>query len=105
MNLKCNLPCKDVNNDFIFPKIAINPNKIKLIMISEAPSSISSEYYYNNIKSTFFTNTQTVLLDAGVSVSSYDDITDIGIYLTTAIKCSKKGYLVSAGTIKNVLSR
>jgi uracil-DNA glycosylase len=30
-----------------------------------------------------------------------EDFLEKGIYLTTALKCSKKDYLVSAGTIKN----
>jgi uracil-DNA glycosylase len=98
--LKCNLPCKDVNRDFIYPRIDLDPDKITLMLISEAPSSVRSEYYYENPDSPFFRNTQAVFKDAGVSVSSYLDLTKMGIYLTTAIKCSKKDYLVAAGTIK-----
>jgi uracil-DNA glycosylase len=38
--------------------------------------------------------------DAGIEINTYDDLTNMGVYLTTAIKCSKIDYLVSAQTIK-----
>ena len=38
--------------------------------------------------------------DAGASVSSIQDILSLGVYLTTAVKCSKTGYGIKAGTIK-----
>jgi uracil-DNA glycosylase len=99
-SLKCNLPCKDVNGDIIYPKVSINPITVKLVMISESPSSNLIEYYYKNETSSFFINTQAVFNEAGSPISSYKEIIDMGIYLTTAIKCSKKEYLVSSGTIK-----
>jgi uracil-DNA glycosylase len=33
-------------------------------------------------------------------VRSIEDILDLGIYLTTAVKCGKTGYGIKAGTIK-----
>ena len=99
--LNCNLPCFDVNRDFIYPQINLDLKKIELIMISEAPPAAHSDYYYKNKNGSFFNSTQTAFSDAGISVSSYDDITNLKIYLTTAIKCSKKHYLVSTGTIKS----
>jgi len=48
--LKCDLPCTDVNRDFIYPQINLDPNKIELIMISEAPPAVHSDYYYKNKK-------------------------------------------------------
>ncbi|MCK4962123.1 MAG: uracil-DNA glycosylase, partial [Anaerolineales bacterium] len=38
--------------------------------------------------------------DAGAKVSSIRDILDLGVYLTTAVKCGKKGYGIKSGTIK-----
>jgi hypothetical protein len=35
--------------------------------------------------------------DAGASVSSIQDILDLGVYLTTAVKCGKVGYGIKAG--------
>ena len=69
-------------------------------MISEAPSPIVSDYYYESISGSFFQTTQIAFQDAGITVNTYEDITSLGFYLTTAIKCCKTGYLVSAKTIK-----
>jgi uracil-DNA glycosylase len=49
----------------------------------------------------FFQTTKVAFHEAGFEIRNYDDLTYMGIYLTTAIKCCKKGYLVSAETIKN----
>lgn len=99
--IKCDFPCTDINKDIIFPKLNIDPNAIKLVMISEAPPVDHSHYFYKTTDSSFFRTTQTAFHDAGYHISNYDDLTKMGIYLTTAIKCSKQDYLVSAQTIKN----
>jgi len=40
------------------------------------------------------------LIDAGYDVSSIDDIIDLGVYITTAIKCAKIEYSVPTSVIK-----
>ena len=37
--------------------------------------------------------------DAGSAVASIQDILDLGVYLTTAVKCGKIGYGIKAATI------
>jgi uracil-DNA glycosylase len=100
-NLKCDYPCTDINRNMRYPKTSLDANLIRLAMISEAPSGDYSNYFYKDISASFFQTTKTAFQDAGVSVEDYDDLTNMGIYLTTAIKCSKKDYLVSTKTIKN----
>jgi uracil-DNA glycosylase len=70
-------------------------------MISEAPSVDCSNYFYKAISASFFQTTKAAFQDAGIDIEDYDDLTKTGIYLTTAIKCSKKDYLVSSETIRN----
>ena len=94
------MPCTDVNKDFISPEPDLDPDKIMVIMISEAPPADHENYFYRNSSGTFFQTTKTAFEDAGINIKSYKDLTDMGIYLTTSIKCSKKDYLVSAGTIR-----
>jgi uracil-DNA glycosylase len=98
---KCDYPCTDINRNMIYPQIEMDTNLIKIIMISEAPSVDHSNYYYKDISETFFQTTQVSFQDAGIEIKDYYDLTKMGIYLTTAIKCSKKDYLVSSKTIKN----
>jgi uracil-DNA glycosylase len=99
-NIKCDLPCTDVNRDFILPEPDLEPEKVKIVMISEAPPINHDNYFYRSSSGTFFQTTKTAFRDAGIDIKSYRDLADMGIYLTTAIKCSKKDYLVSAVTIR-----
>jgi uracil-DNA glycosylase len=99
-HLQCSKTCSDTNTDYIFPKVTINPEFINIILISEAPPVMRDDYYYESPTGAFFQTTQTAFKDAGIEIQQYEDISHLGIYLTTAIKCSKKDYLVSADTIK-----
>lgn len=99
-NLQCNLPCHDVNRDFVVPKARLDPQSIKMIMISEAPPQEHTQYFYEAPDGQFYQTTRTAFQDAGITVDSYDDIAKLGIYLTTALKCSKMDYLVSTQTLK-----
>lgn len=98
--LSCTLPCVDVNKDLTFPKVDIDPKKIKIILISEAPPIDKRQYYYQPGSPYFFETTRQAFEDAGLKVKSVDELLKKGIYLTTAIKCSKNGYLVSSSTLK-----
>ncbi len=101
----CLYPCTDIDRNFIFPGIKTDPGKIKAVMISEAPPPDHSDYYYENPSGAFFLTTKTAFQDAGIVIRSYEDLTDLGFYLTTAIKCGKKDYLVSVKTIKECAKR
>ncbi len=100
-NLKCDYPCSDINRNMIYPQAAIDTNLIRLVMISEAPSVDYSNYFYKDISASFFQTTIMAFQDAGIRIKDYNDLINMGIYLTTAIKCCKKDYLVSSKTIKN----
>ncbi len=98
--MKCNYPCNDTNKDRIYPRTNIDPNVIKMVMISEAPPADHVNYFYQKPDGSFFQTTKIAFKDAGIEINTYDDLTNMGVYLTTAIKCSKIDYLVSAQTIK-----
>jgi uracil-DNA glycosylase len=70
------------------------------VLVSEAPTGNENDYYYKSLEGSFFKTSKIAFQDAGVNISGYEDLTKLGIYLTTAIKCPKVGYLVSAKTIK-----
>lgn len=98
--IKCNYPCTDTNHDFIYPKFNGDADRISIVVISESPPVEKGNYYYENNKGSFLLTTQMAFKDAGSEIKSYDDLTKLGIYFTTAIKCSKIDYLVSSKTIK-----
>ena len=95
-------PCIDViKNNYVFPNIVLHPEKIKIIMISEAPSINRNKNFYNSDNDIFIQPTIKIFNDAGLNISCINEILDNGIYITTAIKCPKKGMSVSSVTIKN----
>lgn len=70
-------------------------------MISEAPPPHLSDYFYATNSPFYMQTTINAFKDTGINISSISDIIDLGVYITTAIKCGKIGYKISAASIKN----
>ena len=100
--LECaDFPCQDVNKKcFVIPDIEIEPDKIRTLMISEAPPENPSDYFYAAENPFYLQTTVQAFNDAGAKVKSIQDLIDMGVYLTTAIKCGKTGYGIKATTIE-----
>jgi uracil-DNA glycosylase len=71
-----------------------------MVMIAEAAPSDACDYFYAKGNPLFAQTTILVFNDAGANFRSIKDILARGVYLTTAYKCGKTGYGVSAGTIE-----
>jgi uracil-DNA glycosylase len=99
-HLECNFPCGDVHHSWVIPHIDIDRKKVKILVISEAPPANKGDYYYGGKESLFNKTTCIAFNDAGHNGHSIDELIRQGIYFTTAIKCNKKGYLVSSSTLK-----
>jgi uracil-DNA glycosylase len=94
-------PCVDVKHErYIIPDVDVRPDDIAVVMISEAAPEDVGDYYYAAGDPLFQKTTVLAFNDAGTDVSSIQDILDLGVYLTTAVKCGKTGYGIKAGTIK-----
>ena len=101
-HIGCKLfPCNDVNHaGYIIPAIELDPATISIILISEsAPEKLEDDYYADG-DPLFARTTLLAFNDAGVKLSSVKDIILHGIYLTSAVKCSKTGYGIQSGTIE-----
>ena len=85
---------------YVIPDVDIDPDDVSIVMISEAAPADPSDYYYAGGDSLFQQTTVQAFKDAGKAVSSVRDILDLGVYLTTAVKCGKTGYGMGGGTIK-----
>ena len=95
-------PCKDVNKDaYRFPDADIDFEKIKIFMISEAPPIDKNDYFYVPDNPFYLQTTVQAFNDAGIEISTLKEILDLGIYITTAIKCGKTQYSISTETVKN----
>ena len=100
--LRCNgFPCSDVRHDcYQVPDAEVSPQDVSIALISEAAPADPAEYYYVAGDPLFGQTTVQAFKDAGADVSSMQDILDLGVYLTTAVKCGKTGYGIKTGTIK-----
>ena len=101
--------CADVNHEcYIVPDIDVKPDDISIVMISEAAPANHGDYYYAKGDSLFQKTTIQAFNDGGADVLSIQDILDLNVYLTTAVKCGKTGYGIKAGAIKecsNILEK
>ena len=105
--VKCaDFPCSDVNKDrYSVPDIEIEPEKIRAIMISEAPPQVAGDCFYEQSNPFYAQTTVQAFNDAGLRVSSMKDVLNLGVYVTTAIKCAKTAYSISPETIENCCFR
>jgi uracil-DNA glycosylase len=94
-------PCVDANHErYLIPSVEIEPEEVSMVMISEAAPTDAANYYYAQGNPLFEQTTVQAFNDAGAEVSSIQEILELGVYLTTAVKCGKTGYGIKAGTIK-----
>jgi uracil-DNA glycosylase len=95
-------PCTDVRHEgYRAPAIDIvDPAKVSLVLISEAAAPDPADDYYAAGEPLFARTTVEAFRDAGAQVSTMQDILDMGVYLTTAVKCAKVGYGLCAATIR-----
>jgi uracil-DNA glycosylase len=93
-------PCKDARQESYFiPDIEIEPQSIKLMLISETAATKLMDNYYFSSDALFARTTLQAFQEAGAKVSTIQDLLRMGIYLTTAVKCGKNDYAVSSNTI------
>lgn len=101
--IKCtNFPCQDIDkNSYVMPSREIDAEKIRVLMITEAPPNEKADYFYSAGNPFYLQTILQAFRDAGSDVSSMQDILDLGVYITTAIKCGKTQYAISSETMKN----
>jgi uracil-DNA glycosylase len=101
--IRCtDFPCTDIDkNDYTVPPPDIEPASIKILMITEAPPNDQADYFYASGNPFYLQTTLQAFKDAGTEANSMQDIIDLGVYITTAIKCGKTQYAMSPATMKN----
>jgi len=101
-SVKCDdFSCLDVNKEgYVIPNVETEPERITILMISEAPPEDPSDYFCTTNDSFYLQTTVQAFNDAGLHVSSITDILDLGVYITTTVKCVKTGYSISPETIE-----
>jgi uracil-DNA glycosylase len=94
-------PCGDVKHEnFYVPQIELDAEKISIFLISEASPPSQADAYYQGPAALFDRTTVQAFRDAGTKVDSMQDILNLGVYCTCAVKCGKTGYGIQTDTIK-----
>jgi hypothetical protein len=94
-------PCADVTHEcYVAPNVNLTASAFTVAMISEAAPPDPKEYFYARGRPLFARTTVQAFRDAGANISSVRDITRLGVYLTTAVKCAKTAYGIKAATVK-----
>jgi len=95
-------PCSEARQEsYLVPGIEIDPQSIRLLLISETTPTEPKDDYYASGDALFARTTLQAFQEAGLKVSSIDALVRKGIYLTTAVKCGKHDYAVATSTIVN----
>ena len=96
-------PCLDTRRaSYLVPDVDLDPAKVSILLISEAAPENLADYYYAGKNALFAQTTLLAFQDAGAKVASIQDILDLGVYLTTAVKCGKTGYGLATDTIQHL---
>lgn len=96
-----NFPCLDSRrSSYLIPHIDVDPAKVSIMLISEASPENPADYYYAGPDALFARTTLLAFQDAGAEVKSLDEVLDLGVYMTTAVKCGKTGYGIATETIQ-----
>jgi uracil-DNA glycosylase len=93
-------PCLDVHHvEYRVPSLEIDPHQIRVVLISESASADAADDYYAVGDPLFARTTILAFRDAGFLVHSVREILDMGVYLTTAVKCTKMSYGLNRDTV------
>ncbi len=104
MNIKKELEKNvGVSNDIYLNNIDISPSAIKAIMINEVVPSDPLQDFYGLPDADYLKTTIPLLQGAGTAVTSIQDILQMGIYITNAVKTPKKEYAIDKSSIESSL--
>jgi hypothetical protein len=93
-------PCTEAKQEsYMVPDLDINPESIKVMVISETAPNEVKDYYYGSCEASFARTTVQAFQEAGAKIDNIHDLLLSGIYLTTAVKCGKYDYAVASSTI------
>jgi uracil-DNA glycosylase len=101
--VQCNdFPCRDTRRESYFiPELDLDPARVSILLISEASTENPADHYYAGSGALFARTTLLAFQDAGAKVETVQDIIDLGVYLTTAVKCGKTGYGIATATMEH----
>ena len=104
MNIKKELETKiGIANDVYLNNIEIDPLTIKAIMINEVVPADPTQDFYGSADADYLKTTIPLLHGAGAAVASIQDVLQMGIYITNAVKTPKTEYTIDKSSIEKSL--
>jgi len=83
--------------------LELDPLKIRAILINEAVPCDPSQDFYGRQDAAYLSTTIPLFQKAGFKVQSIQDILQLGIYITNAVKTPKTEYAIARSTIEDSL--
>ncbi len=83
--------------------LKIDPLKIKAIMINEVVPADPSQDFYGQPDAAYLKTTIPLFQKAGANVMNVQDILQMGIYLTNAVKIPKSNYTIENSSVEDSL--
>lgn len=104
MNIKTELETKlGTKTGICLNNVEIDPLTIKAVMINEVVPSDPSQDFYGAPDADYLKTTIPLLQGAGVEVTSIQDVLQMGIYITNAVKTPKTASAIEKSSIENSL--
>lgn len=104
MNIKTALETKlGTKAGICLNNIEIDPLTIKAVMINEVVPSDPSQDFYGAPDADYLKTTIPLLQGAGAEVTSIQDVLQMGIYITNAVKTPKTASAIEKSSIENSL--
>lgn len=104
MNIQNELEAKvGISNSIYLNNIEIDPLTIKAIMINEVVPSDALQDFYGVPDADYLKTTIPLFQGAGAEVKSIQDILQMGIYITNAVKTPKTKYAIEKNSIQDSL--
>lgn len=83
--------------------IALDPAAIRAIMINEAVPADPAQDFYGSSGQEYLSTTIPLFQKAGLPVESIQDILDMGVYITNAVKTPKTAYAIEKSSMEESL--
>ena len=95
-------PCDGVVHErFTISPLEIDPGSIRCVMVAETPAMDLADDFYGPDDPFFLRTTRQAFAEAGAAVHSMADVTALGVYVTTAVKCAKATSAIPKDTIRH----
>lgn len=86
-----------------FSNVDIHPEKIRAVMINEVVPGDSEQDFYGGGRTAYLETTIPLFQKAGACADTINDIIDLGVYITNAVKVPKSEYAISREQIEKSL--